>query len=127
MAISDRPISGVLTDILQHVQAIVNAEFRLAKAEVRQELTAACSAALLVGAAALGALLAVFFILLAAVYALSIVMPAWAAASCVAFALGVVVAIAMNVGLKRFKTIPVAPATISTVQENVEWAKQQTR
>jgi hypothetical protein len=127
MAITDRPVSAVLADILQHVQAIVNAEFRLAKAEVRQELTAALSASVLVAAAALGAVLAFFFVLLAAVYALSIVMPPWAAALCVAFAVSVAVALTMTVGLKRFKTTPVAPATVSTVRENVEWAKQQTR
>jgi hypothetical protein len=127
MATTDRPVAAVLADIVQHVQGIVNAEFRLAKTEVRQELTAARSASLLVGAAALGGLLAMFFILLAAVYALAIIIPAWAAALCVALAVSVVVALTMAAGLKRLKSISVAPATVSTVQENVEWAKQQTR
>jgi apolipoprotein N-acyltransferase len=127
MAISDRPVSAVLTDIVQHLQAIVNAEFRLARTEVRQELAAARTASLLVGAAALGGLLAVFFLLLAAVYALAIVIPAWAAALCVAFAVSVAVALTMAAGLKRFKTVRGAPETVSTVQENVEWAKQQMR
>lgn len=127
MAMTDRPVSAVLTDIVQHLQAIVNAEFRLARTEVRQELAAARTASLLLGAAALGGLLAVFFILLAAVYALAIVMPAWAAALCVAFVVSVVVTLTMTAGLKRFRRVRGAPATISTMQENVEWAKQQIR
>src|SRR4051812_41001277 len=103
MAMTDRPVSAVLADIVQHLQAIVNAELRLARIEVRQELAAVRSASLLIAAAALGGLLVVFFILLAAVYALATVIPAWAAALCVAFALSVIVALIMTAGLKRFK------------------------
>jgi drug/metabolite transporter (DMT)-like permease len=127
MAITDRSIGAVLGDIAQHIQGIVKAELRLAKTEVRQELVTAGSAGVLVVAGGVGALIAVVFCLLAAVYALSTVIPSWAAALCVAFAVGIVAAAIIAGGLKRIAAIRVAPTTVSTVRENVEWAKQQAK
>jgi hypothetical protein len=67
------------------------------------------------------------FLLLACVYALGRVMPNWAAALIVAAAVGVAAVVTLGLGLRRVKTIQAAPKTAASLQENVRWAKQQTK
>jgi uncharacterized membrane protein YqjE len=124
MASSDRPISAVLQDIVGNVQNIIRAEVRLAKTELTEELAKSRSAAVLLAAGALTLMFSALFVLLAIVYALSLVMPAWAAALVVGVGVGVVAALCVGVGMKRFKAIRGAPKTTATIKENVEWAKQ---
>ena len=126
MSAPERSISSVLQDILGNFQEVVRSEVRLAKTEVREELAKTRSAGGLIAVGAVGALFSVLFMLLTAVYALSLVMAEWAAALCVAAAVGVLAVFAILAGVKRFKTInPTAPKTVASLKENVEWAKQQ--
>lgn len=127
MAAGIRSIPEILHDVLANIQDIVRAEVRLAKAELGEELNAARSAGLLIGAGAVAAILSSLFALLACVYALGRVMPNWAAALIVAAAVGVAAAVLLGLGLRRFKTIRVAPETAASLQENVRWARQLTR
>src|SRR5207237_503322 len=116
----DRSVADVLRDIVGNIQEIVRAEVRLAKSEVREELTKVQNAGLLLGLGAIGGLFAVFFLLFSLVYALSIVMPNWAAA--------LTAAAILSVGMKRFGRVhPVPDRTIESVKENVQWAKQQSK
>jgi uncharacterized membrane protein YqjE len=126
MSPAERPISIVLQEIVRNVQDIVRSEVRLAKTEVRAELTKTLSASLLMAVGAASGIFSVLFVLLTILYALSLVMPAWAAALCVAAGIGIVAGITIRAGLTRFKTIQAtAPKTVASVKENVEWAKQQ--
>ena len=75
MASGDRSFSEVLQDIVRNVQEIVRSEVRLAKTEIREEAAKAKSSTLLLGAGALIAVFAMFFLLLAIVHALALVMP----------------------------------------------------
>jgi hypothetical protein len=93
--------------------------------EVREDLSKTRAAALLLGIGALSGVFGIFFVLLAIVHALSYVVPDWAAALIVAFALAFGAAIAVTRGVKRFKQVNAAPKTIDSLKENVEWAKQQ--
>ena len=127
MAASIRSIPEILHDVLANIQDIVRAEVRLAKAELGDELSRARSGGLLIGVGAVAAIFSALFLLLACVYALSRVMPNWAAALIVAAAVGVAAAVTLGIGLKRFKTIQAAPKTSASLQENVRWAKEQTR
>jgi hypothetical protein len=127
MAAGIRSIPEILHDVLANIQDIVRAEVRLAKAELGEELTAARSGGLLVGAGAVAAIFSALFLLLACVYALGRVMPNWAAALIVAAAVGIAAAVILSLGLKRFKTIQAAPKTAASLKENVRWARQQTR
>ena len=124
----DRSISELLHDIVGNVQEIVRSELLLARTEVKEEgLRAAKAAPLLIGGATIG-LYAFGFLLLACVYALALALGTWAAALIVAVVLGIIAAGLLGVGLKRAKDIgPVAPKTIETVKENVQWAKRQVR
>jgi uncharacterized membrane protein YqjE len=121
----ERSFSDVLQDIVHNLQDIIRSEVRLAKMELREDLSKTRAAALLLGIGALSGVFGIFFVLLAIVHALSYVVPDWAAALIVAFALAFGAALAVSRGVKRFKQMNAAPKTIESLKENVEWAKQQ--
>ena len=127
MAASIRSIPEILHDVLANIQDIVRAEVRLAKAELGDELSRARSGGLLIGVGAVAAIFSALFLLLACVYALSRIMPNWAAALIVAAVVGVAAAVTLGLGLKRFKTIQATPKTAASLQENVRWAKELTK
>jgi len=127
MAAGMRSIPEILHDVLANIQDIVRAEVRLAKAELGEELNAARSGGLLIGVGAIAAIFSSLFLLLACVYALSRIVPDWAAALIVAAAVGVAAAVTLSLGLKRLKTIQAAPKTAASVKENVRWAKELTK
>ena len=120
----ERPISAVLRDIAGNLQHIVRSEFRLARTEVSEELGKVRSASILlaVGMMLLG--LSVLFAVVAIVYALSQVVPAWMAALIVAAGLGLLAAVFCSSGFRKMKSVRVAPRTATTLKENVEWARQ---
>ncbi len=80
MSLLDRSFTEVLQDIVGNIQTIVRAEVRLARTEVAEEVHKAKPAGLAIAGGAVLGLCAVVFLLLAAVYGLSLVMPNWAAA-----------------------------------------------
>lgn len=128
MASGDRSISDILQDVIRNLQDIVRSEVRLATAEVREEITKAKSAGLLLSIGALSGMFGVFFLLLAIVYALSDVLPNWAAALIVALALAICAGIALSASRRRFKQVhPTPDKTIKSLKENVKWAKQQAK
>jgi uncharacterized membrane protein YqjE len=125
---ADRSIASVLSDIVGNVQQIVRAEVRLARAEVREEAAKAKRGLMLLGAGAVGFMFAGGFLLLALVYALATVWPAWAAALVVAFGAAAVGGMIVTAGVSNLKSISLAPPrTVSTIQENIEWAKTRAR
>ena len=126
MATSDRSIAEILQDVLRNLQDIVRSEVRLAKTEVRQEVVKVKSAALLMAVGTLCGIFALFFLLLAGIYALTRVVPDWAAALIVTAALLAVAAITIMAGLKQFNRVhPMPEKTVGTIKENVAWTKQQ--
>ena len=126
MPVTERSISVVLQDIVRNVQDIVRSEVRLAKTEVREQLTKTRSASLLIVVGAVSGIFSVLFVLLTAVYALSLIIPPWSAALCVAAGIGVVAAVVTIAGLNRFKAIDAAvPKTVASIKENIEWSKRQ--
>jgi uncharacterized membrane protein YqjE len=124
---TDRPISTVLHDIVGNIQDIIRSEMRMAKTEFAEELGKSRSAAMMLGVGALMLIFGVLFVLLAIVYALSLVMAEWAAALIVGLGVGVIAAMCCVIGIRKFKTLRAAPRTVESVKENVEWAKQLTR
>jgi uncharacterized membrane protein YqjE len=123
----NRPISAVLHDIVGNFQHIVRSEMRLAKTEFTEELAKSRSAAIWLGAGALLLAFSVVFVLLAAVYALSLILPAWMAALIVGAGVGLIAALCVGLGISRLRRVRAAPRTAATLKENVEWAKQLTR
>lgn len=124
---TERPLSSVLDDIAGNLQTLVRSEFRLAKTEVTQELGKATSAGILLGLGALMLGFSALFVLVAIVYALSLVMPPWAAALVVAAGEGLLAALFVALGVRKLKALRAPPRTVETMKENVEWAKQLTK
>ena len=127
MRAADRPISAVLHDIVGNIQDIIRSEMRLAKTELGEELGKSRSAAILLGVGVLLLGCSALFVLLAIVYALSLVMAGWAAALIVGAAVGLFAAVCLHLGIRKFKAMRAVPKTAESVKENVAWARQLTR
>ena len=124
----ERSIASLLKDIVGNLQQIVRAEVRLAKAEVTAELGKARRAMVLIAIGGLFAVMTLGFLLLGAVYALAQVVQPWAAAILVAGGAAIVGGVSATVGASRLKLVSLPPPrTVSSVQENIQWAKAQAR
>ena len=125
---NSRSIADVLQDIVANVQTIIRSEVRLAKTEVTEEVSKAGRAAGMMGGGIVAGLFTLWLLLLTSLFALSTVMPLWAAALVLLVIMAVITAILLTAGRKRFKTVHSVPEkTIETMKENVEWVKSQTK
>jgi putative superfamily III holin-X len=124
----DRSVSEVLQDVLRNVQDILRSEVRLAKVEIRQEAMQAASSALWVILGVVGALSAWMFLLWTAAYALTAIVPMWAATLVIAVAMAGAGGVLIAAGLRKFTRItPMPERTIASLKENFEWMKQPTK
>jgi len=125
---SDRSIAAVLTDIVGSVQQIIRAEVKLAKVEVGEQVGKASRSAIFLAAGGVLMVLALGAGLLAGIYALALVWPAWLAALAVCAVTALVGGVVLSTGMKQLKSISLAPPrTVATVQENIQWAKTRAR
>jgi uncharacterized membrane protein YqjE len=128
MGDSERSMGTVLSEIVGDLQGIVRAEVRLARAEVKEELAAARRGTIFFAGGAMVLALALALVLLALVYALATVWPAWAAALAVAGLTAAAGAALMAAGRRAFSAVELPPPrTATTVRENIQWAKSRTR
>jgi uncharacterized membrane protein YqjE len=124
----ERSIASVLKDIVGNVQQIIRAEVRLAKVEFAEQLNTVRRAVVLVAAGALFAVLALACLLLVFVYLLSYLVQPWLAALLVALGVGVIGGVLVAIGATQLKRISLSRArTVTSVQENIQWAKAQAR
>jgi hypothetical protein len=123
----DDPIAVLLRSLLADVRLIVDREAELAKLELKNKgsqlgiVGGLLSGAAVVAAFGLGTLIA------AAVLALAIVLPAWAAALIVGLLLVVVAAVLFLVGRARTRSIGslMPTETIETAREDVAWIRRE--
>ena len=121
-----RTVPELLGNIVDNIQQIVRSEFRLAKAELQEKASRASKPATTLGVGFLLGLYGLGFLLLAAVYALSMVMAAGLAALIVGGVLALVSVALVTSSARKLKALNPAPErTIQTLQENVQWAKDQ--
>jgi uncharacterized membrane protein YqjE len=121
-----RTVPELLGNIVDNIQQIIRSEFRLAKAELQETVSKAAKPAAMLGTGFLLGLYGLGFLLLAAVYALSTVMAAGLAALIVGGVLALVSIALVSSSAKILKALNPAPKkTIQTLQENVQWAKDQ--
>ena len=124
---SDRTLSEVFQDIISNVQAMVRAEFRLAKTELAEKADAATKPAIAVGTALIITVYGCLFLLLCLMFALSIVIPLWAVALIVGGVLTALGSILAITGMKKLKSIRAVPdKTVRNLKEDV-WAAQHTK
>lgn len=124
----ERSIGSLVNDIVGNVQQIVRSEVRLAKAEVREELTKATRAIVWLVAGAVLAMMAFWFLLLAIVYLLAHVFQLWVAALIVFLVVAAIGGALVALGAQYLKRVSLPPSrTVTSVQENLQWAKAQAK
>ena len=121
-----RSVPEVLEDIASNLAQIVQAEFRLAKTELKEGAEKVAEPVATLGAGVALAFYGLGFLLLAAVYAMSLVVAGWLAALIVGGVLAIAAGILMSAGRTKLKRANlVHDKTIRTLEEDVQWAKQQ--
>lgn len=124
----ERSLATLLADVAGETVELVRQELALFKAELQQKLSRAGIGAALLGAGALIAFSGWLFLLLAAVFALALVLPAWAAALIVgALVVGIGGVLAL-VGKGRMSADELAPErTMRSLREDAAWIKERFR
>jgi uncharacterized membrane protein YqjE len=121
-----RSVPHILEDIASNLTQIVQAEFRLAKTELKEEAEKVAGPSTMLGAAVALAFYSLGFLLLAAVYALSLIMAAWLATLIVGGVSAIWAGILISAGTAKWKRVNLTPdKAIRMLEENVRWAKQQ--
>ena len=129
LPVPQKSLGELFGDLSAQISALVRQEVQLAKTEITGKIAGlAVGAAALAVAAVLG-LGAFLVILAAAVAALSLVLPVWAAALIVAVVLLLIAAVAALTGIKKIKsaTPPIPQKTIETLKEDAQWLKNQVK
>ena len=121
-----RSVPEILEDIVSNLTQIVQAEFRLAKTELKEGAEKAAVPGATLGAGLVVAFYGFGFLLLAAVYALSLIMAGWLATLVVGGVLVIAAGILIGAGGMKLRRVNLAPdKTIRTLEEDVQWARQQ--
>ena len=121
-----RSVPEVLQDIVGNIQEIIRSEFRLAKAEVKEEASqAAPPLKMMVVGAGIG-FYALGFLIFTLVMGLATMVATWLAALIVGGVLALIALVLITTASKRLKQVNKVPErTIETMKENVQWAKNQ--
>lgn len=119
-----RSIGQVVGDVMGNAQEIIRGEMRLAKAEIRQEVTDVASSGSMLAAGAVVALFAFQMLLFTAAWVLNEAMPLWLAFAIVTLVVGAAAAGLIVVGRSRLEALDLKPTqTIESVKETAEWLK----
>lgn len=126
MQTSARTVPEVLADIVGNIQEIIRSEFRLAKAEIKQEAAKAYGPLISCLIAAIIGLYAGAYLIFAAIMGLATLLPTWAAALIVSVVLAIIAAVMFSAATKKLKYVNAVPErTVDSLKENVQWAKDQ--
>src|ERR1017187_3460500 len=125
---TQRSVPEVLSDIVGNVEMIIRSEFRLAKSELKEEADKAAKPAATFGVGVVLGFYALGAFLLAAVYGLALIMSTWMAALLVGTVLSLAGIALISSSSKHLKCLrPVPNITIQSMEDNVQWAKDQIR
>jgi hypothetical protein len=107
--------------------ALVRDEVQLAKTEVTQEIRGATRAGAMLGAAAFAGIMTILLLSFAAAWGLSEIVPEGVAFLIVGVLWALIAGVLYLGGRKQMQNVNLKPeATIATIQEDVQWARQQT-
>jgi uncharacterized membrane protein YqjE len=120
-----RTVPEVLQDIVGNIQEITRSEFRLAKAELRQEGAKLKSPVTMLVIGGAFAMFGMGFLLWTAALALATVMALWMATLIVAVVVAIVAIVLLSNATKKLKYVNAPERTIESMKENVQWAKDQ--
>jgi hypothetical protein len=123
---SDASLGGLVGELTTDLGALLRDEVQLAKLELKEDATRAARVGGMFGAAAFAGWLAAVLLLFAAAWGLAEVMPVGFAFLIVGAVVAVVGVALFAAGRARLRELNMKPEqTIETMQENVQWARQQ--
>ncbi|MGE2713619.1 phage holin family protein [Mycolicibacterium litorale] len=123
---ADASLGELLSQLSAQTSRLVRDELRLAQKEFQESAKHAGIGAGLLSVAGLFAFLGLATVIAAAVAALSLVLPVWAAALIVALVLFVIAGIAALVSKKQADEVtPAAPRTVDTVKADIQEVKDR--
>ena len=125
----DRPVGEVAAALTRDLSLLVRQELDLARAEMREKGRIALPGLGMIGAAGVAAMAATGALTACAVLVLSLFLDAWLAALVTGVLLAAAAAVLAITGKERVEEIgtPLPEQTIETVQEDVQWVKEQAR
>lgn len=121
----DASVGELLAETTRDLSELFRKEVELAKVELRDEAKKAGRAGAMFGAAGVLGHLAILLLTFAAAWGLAAVMPTGLAFLVVAVVVAIVAYVLVLQGKKRMAEVEGPRQTIETLQEDVEWAKQQ--
>jgi len=119
--------SDLIHDVISDVQEIIRSEVRLAKVEVKEEGTKAAGAAGMFAGAGLFAIFGAVLIEGMGVVLWAMLTPLWIAFLIMAVLNLATGAILYAAGLDRWRKVHPLPKTVASIEEDVQWARNQTR
>jgi putative superfamily III holin-X len=119
-------ITHTIGRLIDDVRELFREEVALARAELRQEVSAFGAAAAAMGAGAAAGAFALAFLLLgiAQAFAALVGWPAWGGYIAMAVVLGIVAAAALIGGRKKVHSVQM-PQTVESIKETKEWMKDR--
>jgi fatty acid desaturase len=125
---AERSLSTLLSDLASETVELLRQELALFKAELQEKLSKAGIGAAALAAAALIAFSGWLFLLLAAVFALDLVLPIWAAALIVGVLVVAVAGALALYGKSRLRADALMPErTMRSLREDQAWIKERFR
>jgi len=122
----ERGVKDLVTELYRDFQRLLIQTMTLARAEMSEKTSRLARDGVLVAVGGVLALGGFLCLLMAAVAALALVMPVWAAALVVgglALVMGLIVALA---GYRKMKQVDLTPErTVQSLKEDQEWLKSQ--
>ena len=119
-------IGDLVSKLSSDLSGLVRDEIRLAKVEITDDVRQLARAGGMLGAAAFAGVLTIVLLSFAAAWGLAEVMPIGFAFLVIAFVWAIAGAVLFATGRKRLQQADMKPEqTIETMQENVQWARQQ--
>jgi hypothetical protein len=122
-------ISGMIRSVLDDARELIREEIAVARAEVREEMSAAQTVGVAFGAAAVAGMTALVLLCAALGGALADLFnwPTWAGLGAVALLLGVLAFFAVRYAQGQLGNIRALPKTAATLRENMAWIQDKSR
>jgi hypothetical protein len=129
MAVRERPITTLFTEVVAELTALVQTEFRLARAELNEKIDRVANSGMAIGAGAICALGGFFVLLLAIVEWLAVAgLPREWGLLIVGAAVAIVGGLLLWRGIKNLRGSALVPQrTVRQVRQDITVAKEQVR
>lgn len=124
-ASSEPPLPDVVAKLKADFAELISSEVALAKVEVKETVVQAAKGAGMMGGSAYIGSTAFLFLSFAAAFGLATIMPTAIAFLIVAVVYLIGAGLLFKFGKQQLTTLKGPEETISTMKENVQWAKQQ--